>query len=197
MFLKFNYLADKKILLCSRKINDKEIYLGIKIIANENQELEFELEKEKFIGRNSKTPKAILDSSKFSSEEIETVEPIIAFRTKVEIEPKKEEKINCILHVSEEKDEIIKYLTEINSEKVEIISELAKAKSEEEIKFLEINGEKIENNQKILGHLIEKDIPREVNTTYKIEEVWKFGISGDNPIILLEIKNIFLLLNTL
>lgn len=190
MFLKFNYLADKKILLCSRKINDKEIYLGIKIIANENQELEFELEKEKFIGRNSKTPKAILDSSKFSSEEIETVEPIIAFRTKVEIEPKKEEKINCILHVSEEKDEIIKYLTEINSEKVEIISELAKAKSEEEIKFLEINGEKIENNQKILGHLIEKDIPREVNTTYKIEEVWKFGISGDNPIILLEIKNI-------
>ena len=29
-----------------------------------------------------------------------------------------------------------------------------------------------------------------IRDRYKIEDVWKFGISGDNPIILAEIKNI-------
>ena len=38
--------------------------------------------------------------------------------------------------------------------------------------------------------IIEKDIPKTINTCFNIENVWKFGISGDNPIILLEIKNI-------
>ena len=32
-----------------KRRNNKEIYLGIKIITNENQELEFKLEKEKFV----------------------------------------------------------------------------------------------------------------------------------------------------
>lgn len=190
MFLRFNYLKDENTIICSRKMKDKEIYLGIKAIKKDENEIEIELEKEKFIGRNTKVPKAITESSNFTNEEIETVEPIIAFKTKVDIKPQEEEKINLVIQVSEDKQELLKSLREINSEKIETISELAKAKSEEEIKFLEINGEQIENNQRLLGHLIEKDIPKTITKTFRIEEVWKFGISGDNPIILLEIKNI-------
>jgi len=190
MFLKFKYLKDENTVICSRKIKDKEIFLGVKVIKKDENEIEVELDKEKFIGRNSIIPKAILESNNFSNEEIETVEPIIAFKTKVDIGPQEEEKINFIIQVSENQEELLSTLREMNSEKIETISELAKAKSEEEIKFLEINGEQIENNQKLLGHLIEKDIPKTINTCFNIENVWKFGISGDNPIILLEIKNI-------
>ncbi len=190
MFLKFEYQKDEKIIICSRKLKDKKIYLGIKVIQKKDQELELELEKEKFLGRNTTIPRAVIESSNFTNEEIETVEPIIAFKSKIELQPQTEEKINYIYRVSENKEEIINYFNEITPEGVETILELAKAKSEEEIKFLEINGEKIESNQRLLGHLLEKDIPREITKTFNIEEVWKFGISGDNPIILLEMKNI-------
>ena len=43
--------------------------------------------------------------------------------------------------------------------------EVAKAKSEEEIKFLEVTSDTIENNQKLIGHLIQK---RYTKTKYKI-----------------------------
>ena len=190
MFLKFEYIKDKNIVICSRKTEDSATYLGIRVVQRDNLEVELELEKEKFIGRNSKIPVAVLDSKNFTNETIETVEPIIALKTKLEIKPDDEYKINLIMHVSENKEETINYLEEQTSEKIENTLELAKAKSEEEIKFLEINGEKIESNQRLLGHLIEKDIPRNVKKDFRIEEVWKFGISGDNYMILVEIKNI-------
>ena len=55
MFLEFEYLEKEKILICSRK--NKGIYLGIKIVEEDN--FEFEIEKEKFIGRNQNIPKGI------------------------------------------------------------------------------------------------------------------------------------------
>ena len=97
MFLKFKYFKDENTVICSRKIKDKEIFLGVKVIKKDENEIEVELDKEKFIGRNSIIPKAILESNNFSNEEIETVEPIIAFKTKVDIKPQEEEKINFII----------------------------------------------------------------------------------------------------
>ena len=187
MFLKFEY--EKGIVIASRKIDDKKIYLGVKLLTDNINEIELELEKEKFWGRNYTFPKAVIDSSNFSNEVRENVEPVIALKTKIEIEPKEKQELNLIIYMSEDKEELINKIEDINLENVNSILELAKAKSEEEIKFLELNGEKIENNQKLLGHCLEKDIPKTVDIDYRIEDVWKFGISGDNPIILAEIKN--------
>ena len=187
MFLKFEY--ENNILIASRKINDKTIYLGVKLLTNNNQEVDIEIEKEKFWGRNNKYPKAVIESSNFTNEIKETVEPVIALKTKLDIEAKESEKINLLIYTSENKDELIKNIEEVSNDNIEQILELAKAKSEEEIKYLELNGEKIENNQKLLGHLLEKDIPKNIDIGYKMQDVWKFGISGDYPIILVEIKN--------
>ena len=190
MFLKFDYLKDKGIWLCSRKINEKEVYLGIKVIQKEDREVEFELDREKFVGRNTHIPTAILDSRTLSNEVIETVEPIIALKTTIDIQPDDEYKISFIMQFSDDKNEIISYLDELTLERQENILELAKAKSDEEIRFLGVNGYKIENNQVLLGHLLEKDLPKTIDVSFSIEDVWKFGISGDYPIILAEIRNL-------
>ena len=187
MFIRFEYL-DKKILMCSRKNKNQNIYLGIKIVDEDN--FEFELDKEKFLGRNQRIPKAIKESKILENKVIQTVEPIIGIKIKKEIKQMQEEKINIIIHISENKDEIIEYLGNMTNEKIDNILKLAKAKSEEEIKFLEVTTEQIENNEKILGHLIQKDIPKKIEKDLRLEEIWKFAISGDNPIILLEIERI-------
>ena len=190
MFLSFDYIKEKGIIIVSRKFKDKELFLGIKLLRKDDREIEFEIEKEKFYGRNYKYPKAVIESSQFSNEIKQIVEPVVAMKTKIDIEPKEEVEIDLLIYVSEIKEELIEHISNMNIDKVNRDLELAKAKSEEEIKFLEINGEKIENNQKILGHIMEKDLPKNIDIEYKIEDVWKFGISGDNPIILAEIKNI-------
>ncbi len=190
MFLNFEYIKDKGLLILSRKINTKEIFLGLKFLNQDNNQVEIEIEKEKFWGRNNKYPKAVVDSSSFSNEVRETVEPVVAMKTEVEVNPKEKTKLDFIMAISESKDELISEIEEINIERASKELELAKAKSEEEIKFLEINGNRIENNQRILGHCLEKDLPKNIDIDYKIEDIWKFGISGDNPIILAEIKNV-------
>ncbi len=188
MFLKLEYI--KGIIVISRKIKERTIYLGVKLLTPNDEETEIELDKEKFWGRNSEYPKSIIETDNFTNELIETVEPIVAIKTKIEISPKEEKEIDLLLYISENKEDLINKIESMNIENVNKDLELAKAKSEEEIKFLEINGNKIENNHKILGHCIEKDLPKTIDIDYKIENVWKFGISGDNPIILAKIKNI-------
>lgn len=186
MFLEFEYLEKEKILICSRK--NKGIYLGIKIVEEDN--FEFEIEKEKFIGRNQNIPKGIEESKKLESKIKQTVEPIIALKINKTVKEESKEEINIIIQVSEEKEEIVNYLSNISKEKIENMLEVAKAKSEEEIKFLEVTSDTIENNQKLIGHLIQKDIPKQNTKSFYIEDIWKFGISGDHPIILLKIKRI-------
>lgn len=186
MFLDFEYCEKEKILICSRK--NKNIYLGIKIV--EEDDFEFEIDKEKFIGRNKNIPKAVEKSSKLESKIKQTVEPIIAFKINKKIKKQAKEEIDIILQISEDKEEIKNYLNNITKEKIENMLEVSKAKSEEEIKFLEVTSDLIEDNQKLLGHLLQKNIPKQNTKTFKIEDIWKFGISGDSPIILLEIKRI-------
>ena len=99
-------MKDKGIWLCSRKINEKEVYLGIKVIQKEDREVEFELDREKFVGRNTHIPTAILDSRTLSNEVIETVEPIIALKTTIDIQPDDEYKISFIMQFSDDKNEI-------------------------------------------------------------------------------------------
>ena len=189
MFLKFEYLKTKGILLCTRKTENKNFYLGIRIIKDDDHEMEFEIDKERFLGRNTKIPLAVLESEAMSSEIIETIDPIIALKNTILVKPDEQYNLDFIMCYSEDRQEIIDYLDEFTIEKAENILQLAKAKSEEELKFLSINGEKIEYYQKILGHLQEQDIPKTSEYNYNIEEIWKFGISGDNPIILAEVKN--------
>ena len=190
MFLRFEYLKSENIIICYRTIKEKNLYLGIRILQDDKNEVELELDKEKFWGRNNEIPQGVKNSSRFTNEQIETVEPIIALKTKIESFPDKQYKLNYIISVSNDKRELIEYLNKMTTEKIENISDLANAKSQEEIKFLGLNGEKIENNQKILGHLIEKDIPININNSYKNGDIWKFGISGDYPIVLAKITNI-------
>lgn len=185
MFLDFEYLKEEKILICSRK--NKGIHLGVKIVEDN---FEFEIDKEKFIGRNQNIPKAIQESQELENEIKQTVEPIIALKVNKKIKKQSKEEIDIIIQVSEEKEDIINYLNNVSKEKIENMLEVAKAKSEEEIKFLEVTPDTIENNQKLIGHLIQKDIPKYNTKTFNIEDIWKFGISGDSPIIVLEIKRI-------
>ncbi len=74
------------------------------------------------------------------------------------------------------------------------IFELSRARIEAENRYLEVTGKDVVVYQRlltfILGNNSSLDVKMDRETIYPVSELWKYGISGDLPIIFLKIKSI-------
>jgi len=201
LFLNFEYLEDNEILIVKRKKrekNDKDIFMGVTLYT-ENEvigNLEFELDKEKFFGReNLSLPIAINNSKTFSNKANLVVSPIVAMKRTIKIKPKKEVSLSTIIAIGESKEEVIEKIEKYkNAEEIKKVFKLSKARVEEEIMYLGLNSKEVELAQKVMTYLLLENPQKRVNSlienkTYKKENLWKYGISGDLPIWLFIIKD--------
>ena len=202
LFLSFEFLEDTNTIIVKRKSRNekqRDMYMAVNLYT-ENQtigELEYELDKEKFIGRqNVELPIAVENSIPLGRNLKRTTDPIIAMRRTITVLPSQKVSLNLIIAVSEEKEEAIKLVQEnMNNEKIVRSSNLAKAKVEAESMYLGLRIKDIEKYQNMLKYLIYQNplkllmykgkIPEEVSAC----ELWKYGISGDLPILLIKIKD--------
>ena len=203
LFLSFELLEDTNTILVKRKQRDntkENIYLAVNLYTENKTvgELEYELDKEKFVGRqNLELPLAIKDSIPLTSKPKITPEPIVAMRRTINIKPSEKVVLDYIMAVSNAREEAINLIKEnLNDEKNVRNLNLAKAKTEAEAMYLSVKSKDIETYQKMLKYLIYQNplkllmykdkIPEEAPTT----ELWKYGISGDLPILLVKIREI-------
>jgi cyclic beta-1,2-glucan synthetase len=203
LFLVYEYDKETNTIIVKRKNREKakkEMYLAVHLYTRGEQigETEFEIDREKFVGRgNFKMPKAISQSTFLSSKIGLVTEPIIALKSVVKIKAKEKIYADLIISVNEEKDvaikNLIKYETFENTSKS---FELSKARCEAESRYLEIKGSQIELYQKMLSYILFQnplkkaymaDLPKQI---YYQRDLWKYGISGDSPIILVTIKDV-------
>jgi len=210
LFMKIEFLEEKNIILAkrkSRKISEKELYMGVKLCANDEGfgDYDFEINKEKVYGRgNYSIPKSVTSSKIFTKKTGLTTDPIIAIRKSMKLKPNEKAVLNFIICVSEDKNYIIEKIEKYsNFENVKRNFELSKVRVQEELRYLQLCGKETELYQRILPYLMFKnplkkivdkicDIDKgtENKKIYKIENLWKFGISGDIPILMIKIKNI-------
>ena len=203
LFLSFEFLEDTNTILVKRKQRDnrkEDIYLAVNLYTENKTvgDLEYELDKERFVGRqNVELPLAIRDSIPLTSKPKITTDPIVAMRKTINIKPSEKVTFNYIMAISSKREEAINLIKEnLNDEKIVRNMNLAKAKTEAEAMYLGVKSKNIQNYQKMLKYLIYQnplkflmykyDIPEEAPTT----ELWKYGISGDLPILLIKIKEI-------
>ena len=125
------------------------------------------------------------------------VDPIISFKRTIKIEKKESIELNLIISVSRERQEAIDNFYKYNNlESIERIFEISKTRTEEECRYLDITGEEIITYQKILSYilgdnkLIKNNLKNISEKEYYQKDLWKFGISGDKPIILVQISNV-------
>ena len=161
LFLNYEYIDDLGAIIVNRRKRaktDPEIYLGACFYTEKQtaRELEYEVDKEKFYGRdNILLPKAVLNSTPFSKQINYTTDPIISFKRTITINPEEKVSINFIIAVGSNKNQIIEKLKKYNSEeKIKREMQLSKAKSEAENRYLGVTGKQIEFYQKILGYLL-------------------------------------------
>ena len=203
LFLKYEYLDESNSILIKRnkRGNVDEIFLGVNLYT-ENEtigELEYEIDKQKLFGRgNLGIPNMIEKSIPFSKKIGNITNPIVALRRTIRIKPGEKISLNLLITVSHNKDVVKSNLEKYrNEENILRTFELSKAKVEEENRYLGIKGKEIEKFQKILSYLIfqnptKKLYANKINNKkgYSQVDLWKYGISGDIPIMLLRIKDI-------
>ena len=124
-------------------------------------------------------------------------EPIIALKKTLKIKPQETVYVDLILSIGEEekrvKENLNKYLI---FENVKNEFQLSKARVEAENRYLGVKGKETVIYQKILSYIIfgsplkSEKLKKLTLGEYKQSDLWKYGISGDLPIILVKLQDV-------
>ncbi len=185
----------------NREAKETKLYLGANLSTNSETigDFEYETDKEKFIGRGNLGIPYMAENSIPLSKKIGLVtEPIVALKRTIKVKPQEKVTIDFILAVHEDKEKVIENIKKYQStENVRKEFELSKARVEAESRYLNRKGSDIAIYQKMLSYLvfhnpIKAQLLENKNTwiNYHQSDLWKYGISGDLPIILLKVRNV-------
>ena len=181
-----------------RAQTEKDIYLGISLYT-ENEtigELEYEIDKEKLFEKKESLIPAMVEESKPFSKNLGIVtDPCLAIKRMLNINPGETITLDLILSVSNEKNEAEVLLEKYKNTNLIIKTfELAKAKMEAETIYLGLKGKDILKYQKLLSYIMLnnplKKLTHVSHRIYSQSKLWKYGISGDIPIILVKIQDL-------
>lgn len=124
-------------------------------------------------------------------------EGIVAFKRNIKITSEDKSEINLIISVGENKEKVLENILKYSKkENIEKAFKLSKAKNEAEARYLGIKGKDVLEYQKILSYILFNNPAKQTNLNklskrkYNKKELWKYGISGDLPIILVKIKDV-------
>jgi len=201
LFLNFEKMDDD--ILVKRKkrgTNEKDIYLGTCLYTEHETigELEFEIDKEKFFGKKQELiPEMVKESKPFSKNLGLLTDPSLAMKRTIKIMPGEKVVFDLLIAVSYEKESIAKLLEKYkNTKLITKTLDLVRAKVEAETIYLGLKGKDLERYQKLLSYIILnnplkkltlKNLPKRI---YSQSKLWKYGISGDLPIILVKIEDL-------
>ena len=202
LFLSFREAENGSIIIKRNKRGEKQknIYSAVGLYT-ENEtigDVEYEIDKEKFMGQgNIGIPEAVQYSKPFSKNLGLVTDPCLAIKKTVKILPSETATLDLIITVGYEEETVVKLIHNYsNSNIIQKTFELSRAKTEAESIYLGLKGMDIEKYQKMLRYLIfqnpmKKQILAELpKRVYSQSELWKFGISGDLPILLVKIKDV-------
>ena len=201
LFLVYGYNEENDYLTVKRKKREshqKELYLIAKMQTNSEKigETEYEIDRARFAGRNNfGVPKTIQNSTPLSKKIGLTTEGIVALKNTIKVQPEQKVYVDLILSVEYEEQLAIQNIEKYKvMENVSREFEIVKAKTEAESRYLEIKGKDMDIYQTILSYIL-FDNPLKNNSnlaykTYEQKDLWKYGISGDLPIITVTIKYI-------
>ena len=201
LFLVYKYDENEDAIVVKRRNRERygqRIYLAAKMQTNSEKigETEFEIDKTKFIGRNNLgIPDAIKFSTPLSRKTGLTTEGVVALKNTIKVKPDEKVYVDLLVSIEYDRDLAIQ-----NMEKYKVMEnvtrefEIVKAKTEAEARYLEIKGKDMDIYQTILSYILFDNPVRKIsNLAYKVYEqpdLWKYGISGDLPIITVTIKYI-------
>lgn len=202
LFLTFDKLSDDNILIKRKKraTNESDMYLAATFYTEHETigDFEYEIDKDKFLGKKRDLiPEMVKFSKPYSQNMGLVTDPCLAMKRTIKIMPGEKVSFDLIICVSNDKEVVEKLLEKYkNTRIITKTFDLAHAKVEAETIYLGLKGTDIEKYQKLLSYIIFNNplkkltlekLPKRI---YSQSKLWKYGISGDLPIILVKVEDL-------
>jgi len=201
LFVSSKFDEEQKSLIMKRCNNSKKItnYMyGKLLIKNNKYPISYETERNKFIGRGHNLFDAIALNQNLSNDAGTNIDPIMSLRTTVEIKPHEEIIVYYIQGFSKSLEGIKSTLADYsNDDNIEKAFNYSTLSNNMNTKLLDITGENIRTYNTMLNYLYQtsrhfiSDERKKLLSRNSLSQsgLWKFGISGDRPIILVDIHS--------
>lgn len=203
LFLLFDYDEKSQSIVVRRKKREEkeeDVYLSVGLFTSGETigDLEYEIDGEKLNGRaNIGIPQMIQNSIPFSQKTGLVTEATIALKRTIKLKPEEKTELVLLLSLAETREKAIdnnkKYQIQ---ETIQKTFELSKAQVEAQSRYLRMKGKEIESYQKMISYIIFQNPSKVVRLAkvakrhYEQSDLWKYGVSGDLPIILVKIRDV-------
>ncbi|MEI8215943.1 MAG: glucoamylase family protein [Eubacteriales bacterium] len=204
LFVKTEFNQEYQALIAKRRPrseNDRAVWIG-QIAVSESEiigDIQYETDRMQFIGRGKTVanPNAIYNEKPLSNTVGAVLDPVFSLRTRLDIKPGQTVRVYYATIIEESRESLMeqleKYSTVVNCNAA---FWLALARSQVEAKYLNIKAQEMELFQSMISHLI-FDSPLRIRNEEQIKgnhkgqsSLWPYAISGDRPIVMLEINNV-------
>ena len=203
LFIQSEYNEENNAVIMHRKLRDRNDHyymINRLLIVNPNQKYSFETNRANFIGRNRTTANPIALEKKLSNQIGTCIDPVVSLRNQVTIPANGKKTVYLISGFGKSKEQVTDIIETFSTP--EAIAEKAFATStimnNVTNKMVNITGNDMRIYNTMLNYLYQTshiEIDSKRNNILKQNKLnqtnlWRFGISGDRPIILLELQNL-------
>jgi cellobiose phosphorylase len=203
LFIESEYLEEQAIFLSKRRGSkgggNPYVMHMVKSQAKLLKKVEYENDRLKFIGRNNtlESPVAVAQSLPLSNRSGVCNDPIMSLRVSISLGVGETARLSFITGMCKSREEASKIGEELSiAYRIDDIFEKFRLQRDIELKYLEITRSQLNAFQDLISPVFypsgyyrgpEESIRRNYNNQ---SFLWKFGVSGDNPILLLRVKSI-------
>jgi len=201
LFIRTEYDPEHRALLANRRPrshDDKEMWIAeIPVIAGDLvEDIQYEADRMQFIGRgHTVSHPLILEREKPLSNTVGAVlDPIFSQRIKLKIEPEQAAQIAFVVVTAGSRETIMELIEKYNNmEACDAAFWLALTRSQVETKYLNIKAPEMELYQDMISNILYKSAQKSKYRDLILKNrkgqssLWSYGISGDRPIILVEL----------
>lgn len=204
LFIKTEFVREQKCLLAlrrQRKAGQKPVWMLHTMALDKDSsigELQYETSRAKFIGRNRdlSDPAALEPDQPLSNSEGSVLDPVMSLRKRVKIEPGGTVRAVYAVAVAQTRKQALELADKYNDFRTsERAFELSWTRSQVESRYLGLEAEETEFYLDLLPLLLYYNPLRREYSDYILEnkgsqqDLWPFGISGDLPVILVEVND--------
>lgn len=203
LFIQTEYIPEITTLIASRRprSSTEEILWMAHVISTDSNalgEIEYETDRLRFIGRGRTTHNPVSIEKKHLSNTVGSVlDPIVSLRSRIRIDPGETAAITYSTIFAGSREEIIRLAEKFHeASSYERTSNLAWTQAQVKLHYLGIDHSEANLFQQLGNRLFFLDSSLRVSSdilkrnTKNATNLWAYGISGDNPIVLVRIDEI-------
>jgi len=204
MFLELEFVPDRNLLIASRRKRSEEDKFGfvMHMVTSESgfsRTVEYDTDRRSFIGRGGTQiiPQALKTRLPLAGRPGFSMDPMMSLRVFVQVPAKKSVSVCFITGYCPSRSDAFRLSNDLRKDfRSEDIFRLALTSSKLEMKYLNINSQQLNAIQSLVGPLFYPSRHfRDQNEIISRNErgqssLWRFGISGDYPVMLLRVKEL-------